>query len=107
MLRVMNAAGCSRFTRVSGEYEPLLRSDFQELYRYARSLGLIPILFTNATLITPDLAAFLAANPPRRVEITVYGHTRETYERVTGVPGSFNRFRAGVAALRGLPAGAA
>ena len=79
--------------------EPLLRSDFQELYRYARSLGLIPILFTNATLITPDLAAFLAANPPRRVEITVYGHTRETYERVTGVPGSFNRFRAGVAAL--------
>ena len=43
--------------------------------------------------------------PPRRVEITVYGHTESTYEAVTGVRGSFQRFRRGVDLLlqHGLP----
>lgn len=79
--------------------EPLLRPDFSELYQYAQSLGLIPTLFTNATLVTPDIAAFLAEHPPRRTEISVYGNTCATYEDVTGIPGSFDSFRAGVAAL--------
>jgi MoaA/NifB/PqqE/SkfB family radical SAM enzyme len=79
--------------------DPLLRSDFKEVYLHALAIGLIPTVFTNATLITPELAGFLASHPPRRMEVSVYGHTRETYEFVTGVPGSFDRFRAGVSAL--------
>lgn len=79
--------------------EALARTDFQELYLHAKSAGFVVTLFTNATLIDEDTAAFLAAHPPRRVEATVYGHTKQTYETVTQTPGSFARFRAGVDAL--------
>ncbi len=42
---------------------------------------------------------------PFAVEITLYGRTRETYERLTGVPGSFDRCMRGIRLLieRGLP----
>jgi radical SAM protein with 4Fe4S-binding SPASM domain len=62
-------------------------------------------LFTNGTLITPRIADYLAEWPPYRVEITLYGATQETYERVTGIPGSYARCMRGIELLleRGLP----
>ena len=76
--------------------EIFARPDFRELYVYAKKLGFLLTLFTNATLVDEDLADFLKAWPPRRVEVTIYGHTEETYENVTGVKGSFRRFRRGI-----------
>ncbi len=85
--------------------EVFLRRDFREIYLHAKQRGFLLTLFTNATLIDDDLADFLAACPPRRVEISIYGHTAETCEKITGVPGSFRRFRDGVRRLldRRLP----
>lgn len=80
--------------------EIFARCDFREIYLHAKRLGFLLTLFTNATLVDDDLADFLAEWPPRRVEVTIYGHTEETYERVTGMKGSFRRFRDGVARLR-------
>ncbi len=80
--------------------EPLSRPDFKEIWRYAKQKGFILSLYTNATLIDEAIADFLAKWPPRRVEITIYGHTEATYEKVTGVKGSFSRFRRGVSLLR-------
>jgi radical SAM protein with 4Fe4S-binding SPASM domain len=76
--------------------EPLLRPDFEELYVHAVERGLLPTLFTNGTLVTADTVALLDRYRPRKIEITLYGMTRETYERVTGVPGSFDRCLAGI-----------
>lgn len=77
--------------------EPLLRQDFSELYLFARRLGLRVMLFTNATLITPALADLLAQVPPlEKIEITVYGMSRRSYEAATRVPGSYAAFRRGV-----------
>jgi len=77
--------------------EPLLRKDFRELYLYARKLGLKVIVFTNATLITPALAALFARVPPlEEIEVTVYGMRKSSYEAVTRVPGSY------AAAWRGI-----
>ena len=77
--------------------EPLLRDDFEELYLYARRLGLKVLIFTNGRLITPHLADLLARVPPLvRMEITVYGMRAESYEAVSRVPGSFD------AAWRGI-----
>ena len=77
--------------------EPLLRDDFEELYLYARRLGLKVLIFTNATLLTPHLADLLARITPLvTVEITVYGMKRKSYEAVSRVPGSFE------AAWRGI-----
>jgi len=86
--------------------EILARPDFKELYLYAkRDLGMILTLFTNATLVDEDMIAFWREYPPRKIEVTIYGHTELTYEKVTGVKGSFKRFRTGVALMRnaGLP----
>lgn len=79
--------------------EPLMHPDFIEIYRLSRRLGFVVILFTNATRITSPILETLRDLPPRRIEISVYGRTRETYESVTGVSGSFDRFLQGVHSL--------
>jgi radical SAM protein with 4Fe4S-binding SPASM domain len=77
--------------------EPLLRDDFAELYLHARQLGMQVRLFTNARLITPQLAALFARVPPReKIEITVYGMTPETYDGIACAPGAYEQFRRGV-----------
>lgn len=85
--------------------EILLREDFGEVYLYARSKGFLLTLLSNGTLVDEQVADFLARQPPRRLEITIYGHTPSTYEFITGVPGSFGKFRRGVSLLleRKLP----
>lgn len=85
--------------------EPLLRRDFAEIYLALKRRGLLVFLFTNACLVTDDLVTLLKRYPPRGVEVTVYGATRDTYERVTRRPGSFAAFRRGLARLldSGIP----
>jgi len=80
--------GCLAVRFTGGE--PLLREDFEENYIFARKLGLKVLLFTSATLITSHLAQLLARIPPlEKIEITVYGMKRKSYEAVTRRPGSF------------------
>jgi MoaA/NifB/PqqE/SkfB family radical SAM enzyme len=85
--------------------EIFMRSDFRAIYSHAKQRGFLINLYTNATRVDEQLAAFLASAPPRRIEISVYGRTRQTYETVTGVSGSFARFERGVQLLldAGLP----
>ncbi|MDP2924719.1 MAG: radical SAM protein [Candidatus Omnitrophota bacterium] len=71
--------------------EPLLREDFTELYLFARRLGLTVLIFTNATLITPQLAdLFTYIVPLEKIEISVYGMKKSSYEAVTRTAGSFD-----------------
>lgn len=79
--------------------EIFLREDFLQIYEYAKRKGILITLFTNGTLITPEIADFLGEWRPLRVEITLYGMTQETYEKVTQVPGSFERCRRGIELL--------
>lgn len=83
------AAGCLFLLFTGGE--PLLRPDFRDIYSYAKRQGMLVSLFTNGALLTPRVADFLAEWRPLAVEITLYGATQETYERVTRAPGSFAR----------------
>ena len=87
-------AGCLWLLITGGE--PLLRRDFLEIYTYAKKKGFLITLFTNGTLITPEIADYLAEWRPFSVEITLYGATKETYESVTGIPGSFKRCKGGI-----------
>ena len=81
--------------------EPLLREDFSELYLFARRLGLKVILFTNARLITSELAGLFARIPPLQpIEVSVYGLKKASYEAVSRVPESFGEFWQGVELLR-------
>ena len=85
--------------------EIFARRDFLEIYRHAKLRGFLITLFTNGTQITEAIADTLAEWPPFSIEITLYGRTQETYERLTGVAGSFERCMRGIRLLkeRGLP----
>ena len=95
--------GCLWLLLTGGE--PLLRPDFLDIYTYAKRKGLLITLFTNGTLVTPQMADYLQQWRPFRIEISLYGRTKETYEKVTGVPGSYERCLRGIDLLleRGLP----
>ncbi len=81
--------------------EPLIRKDFRELYLFTRKLGVKVLIFTNATLITEEMAELFKKIPPLKdIEITVYGMKKESYEAVTRTPGSFKMFRDGIGNLR-------
>ncbi len=103
LLDEIAAAGCVWLLLTGGEI--FLRPDVLEIYDHARRKGLLVTLFTNGSLITREIAAYLSRRRPFSIEITLYGATPETYERVTGVPGSFDRCRRGIGLLRerGLP----
>lgn len=79
--------------------EPLLRKDFPELYRLLKSKGLLVSVFTNACLVTDEHIRLFRGYPPRDIEVTVYGTTDETYERVTRNPRSYRAFRRGLTLL--------
>jgi len=76
--------------------EPLLRDDFFEIYTYAKKKGFLITLFTNVTLVTPQIAGFLKGLPPFKVEVTLYGMSKSIYEKATGVLGSFELCMAGI-----------
>ncbi len=98
ILRQAAELGC-RSTRFTGG-EPLLRSDFSEIYLAARRLGMTVLLFTNARLITPSLAELFTQFPPGEpVEITVYGMCPETYDAVACVRGAYAEFHRGIGLL--------
>src|SRR2546426_74377 len=96
-------AGCLWLLYTGGEI--LARKDFLDIYTYAKQKGLFITLFTNGTLITPQIADYLVDWRPFAIEITLYGRTKETYERLTGIPGSYDRCLRGIRLLteRSLP----
>ena len=91
---------CLRLLITGGD--PLLRPDFAAIYRHAKECGLLVTVFTNGTLITPAIVELFRELPPAAVEITLYGATAATYERITGVPGSYARCLTGIERLRAL-----
>lgn len=103
LLDQLAEAGCLWLLFTGGEI--LARADFLDVYRYAKSKGFLITLFTNGTLVTERIADALAEWRPFAIEITLYGRTRETYERLTRIPGSYERCLRGIRLLmeRKLP----
>ena len=95
--------GCFWLLYTGGEI--FARKDFLEIYTYAKKKGFLITLFTNGTLITEKIADYLVEWPPFAIEITLYGRTKETYEALTQIQGSYERCLRGIRLLkeRGLP----
>ncbi|MFA5114472.1 MAG: radical SAM protein [Candidatus Omnitrophota bacterium] len=98
ILKEAASLGCLKVRFTGGE--PFLRKDFEELYVFSRRLGLKVAVFTNATLLTEKLAAVFSRFPPmEKIEVSVYGMKKSSYEFVTRVPGSYEAAKKGIGIL--------
>ena len=70
---------------------PLKRNDFLDIYSYAKNKGFVITIFTNGYLMNKRLADYLEKRPPFVIEITLNGVTKETYEKISGIKGSFEK----------------
>lgn len=98
ILDEITEAGCLWLLYTGGEI--FARKDFLDIYTHAKKKGLLITLFTNGTLITPDISDHLARWAPFAIEISIYGRTSETHDGVTGAPGSFEKCLRGIQLLR-------
>ncbi len=97
ILDEVTEAGCLFLLLTGGEV--LLHPDFEQIYTHARRNGLYVTVFTNATLVDDRVVRLFREMPPKVVEVSLYGATAETYERVTGVAGSFAQCMDGIRRL--------
>lgn len=80
--------------------EPFLYPNIKELYQALKKMGLVVSINTNATLITEEIVEYLANDPPRRLNITLYGSNDATYKRLCGNPKGFSQVKRGIQLLR-------
>lgn len=80
--------------------EPFMYPGIEQLYQEMRKLGLIISFNSNGTLIDEKIADFLAKDPPRRINITLYGASDETYGTLCGNPHGFTQVMRGVKLLQ-------
>ena len=98
ILKEAVSLGCMVVRFTGGE--PLLRKDFRQIYIFARKQGLRVLLFTNATLITKEMAELFKRLPLlEKIEVSVFGLKKSSYEGSTRTAGSFAKAMAGIKLL--------
>ena len=75
------------------------RFDLEPILQHAQRRGLLIRLLTNGTRITPEFVALLGCLNVEQICVSIYGATHETYEHMTGVPGSYASFHRGLSLL--------
>jgi radical SAM protein with 4Fe4S-binding SPASM domain len=88
LLDDLEKAGCLKLTLTGGE--PTLRGDFLEILSYCHQKGFATTLFTNATLLTPEVKRAIRKRPPFAVECSLYGASPKVHDAITQVEGSFH-----------------
>ncbi len=71
--------------------EPFLYPHFKELYLELHKMGFIIYINSNGTLITQQTVDWLKKVAPARINLTLYGASPNTYERVCGDARGFER----------------
>ena len=71
--------------------EIFTRSDFLDIYMYAKKKGFLVELFSNGYLINESIIGVLKEYPPLLVDISLYGASEDTYKKITGISGAFER----------------
>ncbi|MDO9518263.1 MAG: radical SAM protein [Methanosarcinaceae archaeon] len=85
--------------------EPTLRSDLLQLISHAAEIGLIPILGTNGTTMTLEMAVELKKAGLKICAVSLDGATAKTHDDFRNVPGSFEDALRGIEYLKeaGIP----
>ena len=80
--------------------EPFLWPHFWELYEALIKMGFLVSINTNGSLIDDKAVERLKRLPPRRVNITLYGASDETYEALCRTKGVFTRVTHAIESLQ-------
>ncbi|MHB1463165.1 MAG: radical SAM protein [Armatimonadota bacterium] len=80
--------------------EPTLRKDLVELTAYATALGIRVNLITNGTNLTEELVTALKDAGLRSAQVSLEGPNAEVHDRLTQLPGSFDRTVRGIELLK-------
>lgn len=87
-------AGCLYLAITGGD--PMMRKDFPDIYRYSKLKGIYTTVFCDGVLINDKYIELFKELPPHKVEISLYGATRETYEKITRIKGSYDKCIRGI-----------
>ena len=72
--------------------EIFTRPDFEEIFIHAKTCGVLISLLSNITLLNRHHIDLFKEYPVEVISTTMYGYSEESYERVTGVKGSYKKF---------------
>ena len=73
-----------------------MRPDIWEIVDYAHEKGAMPVIGTNATLITEDIAAKMAEHKIPRISVSIDFPTAEEHDKFRGEAGCFDASIAGI-----------
>ncbi len=76
--------------------EPLLRPDIWDIIDYAQSKGASPVVSTNGTLLTEEIAQKLAEHHIPRISISIDFPDKERHDEFRGQQGAFEASLAGI-----------
>ncbi len=71
--------------------EPMVRQDFDEIYSECKKMGFLLSVNTNATLIDENKIRLFSELPPQRLNISLYGTSRETYLSLCGNADAYDK----------------
>lgn len=80
--------------------EPFLREDLEEILAKTQGMGLLIQMNTNATLITEKNIKWIKEHAPTRVNVTLYGGSDATYERLCRNSEGYTQALRGIRLLR-------
>ncbi len=100
-----DAAKCGLLFPLLTGGEPFLYEDFQEVFAGMQDLGMQVSINSNASRIDQNMARWLGRHTPTRINITLYGASEETYQKLCGNGESFLKVKNAVRWLKqyGVP----
>lgn len=66
--------------------EPFVRKDFFEIYGAMKKMGILISINSNGSMLDGEILERLLADPPTRMNISLYGGCEETYMNMCGLP---------------------
>jgi len=94
LLKCAQELGVSIINFTGGE--PLMRPDIWDIIDYCHEKGAMPVIGTNATLITDEIAAKMAEHKIPRISVSIDFPTAEEHDAFRGQPGCFDQSIEGI-----------
>lgn len=80
--------------------EPFLHPGFREIYSGMTDMGMQISINSNGTMINEETAAWIGKRPPIRINVTLYGASEESYQKLCGNGDAYRKVRDAVQWLK-------